>query len=137
MATIKASKLNRAPMNSAQGDACFFTSSVVLAAAAIADVVEFAQLPAGCEVIDVQLVNDALGASVTLNAGYRYVDSTVGAAAPAAFQAAASKSSAGKTPGAFHPVIFNDAIVITSTVAGAAATGKVTAIITYRFIGTM
>lgn len=137
MATITASKANRAPMNSAQGDLCAFTSSVTLAAAAIGDVVEFAKLPAGCEVIDVQLVNDALGASVTLNAGYKYVDSTVGAAAPAAFQAAAAKSTAGKSSGAFHPTVFNDPIVITSTVAGAAATGKVTAIITYRFIGTM
>lgn len=137
MAAIKSSKLNRAPMNSAQGDLCAFTSSVVLAAAAIADVIEFAQMPAGCEIIDVQLVNDALGASVTLNAGYKYVDSTVGAAAPAAFQAAASKASAAKTSSTAHPAIFNDPIIITSTIAGAAATGKVTAIITYRFIGTM
>src|SRR5690606_17420859 len=115
MATIKSSKLNRAPMNSAQGDACIFTSSVTLAAAAISDVIEFAQLPAGCEVIDVQLVNDALGTSVTLNAGYRYVDSNVGSAVPAAFQAAASKSSAGKSSGTFHPIVFDDPIVITST----------------------
>lgn len=137
MAAISASKLKRAPMNSAQGDACIFTSSVTLVAAAIADVIEFAQLPAGCEVIDVELVNDALGASVTLNSGYRYVDPAIGSAAPAAFQAAAAKTTASKTSGTFHPVIFNDPIIVTSTVAGAAATGKVTAIITYRFIGTM
>lgn len=137
MATIRASKLNRSPMNSAEGDACVFTSSVTLAAAAIADVVEFAQLPSGCEVIDVQLVNDALGASVTMNVGYRFVDPANGAAAPTAFQAAGAKSTAGKTSGAFHPTMFNDPIVVTSTVAGAAATGKVTAVITYRFIGTM
>lgn len=137
MAVIQSSKLRRSPINSANGDACIFTSSVSLAAAAIGDVVHFAQLPAGVEVIDVQLVNDALGASVTLNSGYAYVDPSIGAAAPAAFQAAAAKTSAGKSNGAFHPVIFNDPIIVTSTVAGAAATGKVTAIITYRFIGTM
>jgi hypothetical protein len=137
MATITASKFNRAPANGDYGDANVFTSSATLAAAAIGDVIDFAKMPAGCEIIDVQLVNDALGASVTLNSGYRFINPDNGAAAPAAFQAAAGKSSAGKTSGVFHPVTFNDPISITSTVAGAAATGKVTAIITYRFIGTM
>jgi hypothetical protein len=135
MAYVDSSKLRRAPANGEFGDLCTFPSSVVLAANPIADVIRFAQMPAGCEIIDVALVNDALGASVTLNAGYEYVRASDGAAVPAAFQAAAAKSAAGKSVGAFHPIEFDSPINITATIAGAAATGKVTALITYRFLG--
>lgn len=136
MANIDSSKLKRTPINGEYGDTCTFTSSVTLAAGAIADVIRFAQMPAGCEIIDVALTNDALGAGVTLNAGYDFVRGADGVAVPAAFQPAASKAAAAKTVGAFHPVEFDSSIYITSTIAGAAATGKVTAQITYRFLGT-
>lgn len=135
MATINSSKVNRVPANGEYGDACFFPAPVTLTAAAIGDVIRFAKFPAGTEIIDVALVNAPLGASVTLNAGYEYVNSADGAAAPAAFQAAASKTSAGKTVGAFAPVEFDSPFFVTSTVAGAAATGLVTAVISYRFNG--
>ena len=137
MATLNAQKLKKIPSNGQHGDACIFTSAIVLAAASVADVVYFAELPPYCEVIDVELVNDALGASTTFNCGYAYVDSTVGSAAPTAYQAAASKTSAGKTRGTFHPILHEHATYVTATLAGAAATGTVTAIIHYRYIGSM
>lgn len=137
MATQNANRLSKKPYSAAEGDASFFTSSFVAVATPIADVIRWAQMPAGVEIVNVELVNDALGASTTLNVGFEYVDSSVGSAEPAAFQAAASKVSAGKSSGAFHPRTFNDDIYITSTVAGGAITGKVSAIIHYRSIGTL
>jgi hypothetical protein len=137
MAYQNANRFLKKPYSAAEGDASIFTSSIVAAAIQIGDVIRFAEMPPGVEIIDAQLVNDPLGGSTTLNLGFEYVDSTVGSAEPTAFQAAASKASAGKTSGAFHPRTFNDAIIITSTVAGAAITGKVSAIITYKSIGTL
>ena len=137
MANREGEKLKRKPASGEYGDACLFISKFVAAATPIADVVRFAELPAGCEVIDINLVNDALGASSTLSIGYEYVDSSVGAAAPAAFKAATTTASAGKLTTAFHPQMFNDNVYVTATVGGAAITGTVTVIISYRYVGTM
>ncbi len=137
MATLLAQRYARKPANGEWGDASIFSSSIILAAAPIADVINFASLPAGCEVINVELINDALGAGVTLNCGYAFVDPTNGTAVPAYYQAAASKATAGKTSSVAHPITHNDPTDVTATIAGGAATGKVTAIITYRFVGTL
>lgn len=137
MATLKANKLSKKVYSGEVGDASVFVTSYVAAAAQIADKIQWAQLPAGIEIVDISLVNDAMGASSTLNIGFEYVDSANGAAEPTAFKAATDVSTAGKQTTAFHPRYFADDVILTSVVAGGAITGKVSLIITYRFVGTL
>lgn len=131
-----AQKLSVIPKNGSNGDACMFTSSFQAAATPIADVIRFAKLPAGVEIVNVDLVHDAMGASSTLSVGYEFVDSADGAAAPAFFLPAAASTAAQKRPSANHPIELNAPSYITATIGGGAITGKVTAIIEYRFLGT-
>lgn len=137
MAYREGTKLKRKPANGEYGDSCLFTSQFTGASTPVGDVIRFAEFPAGCEVIDVDIVNDALGASSTLSIGYEYVDSSVGAAAPAYFKAATATSAAGKIDGVAHPIQFNDSVFITATIGGAAITGLVTAIVSYRYVGVL
>ena len=121
----------------ANGDANSFSSSITLAAAAIGSRIEFKELPAGTELQEVTLIHDALGASTTLSLGELFKSSDDGTTSATSLKAAASAASAGRQDSAFHPQVYNVPVTITATVAGAAATGKVTAIIKYRYIGTM
>lgn len=136
MANQDAQKFNVIPKNGEYGDACTFTSSFVAAATPIADVIRFAKMPAGVEIISVDLMHDAMGASSTLSVGYDYVNSADGSAAPAFFLAAAASTSKQKRFSAEHPIEFQVPTYITATVGGGAITGKVTALINYRFVGT-
>jgi hypothetical protein len=136
MANQNAQKLSVIPKNGSNGDACVFASSFQAVATPISDVIRFAKMPAGVEIIGVDLVHDAMGASSTLSVGYEFVDSADGAAAPAQFLAAAASTSAQKRPCAAHPIELQAPTFITATVGGAAITGKVTAIVNYKFIGT-
>lgn len=137
MATVNASAMGRAPMNGEYGNLCARASSITLAAQAAGDVIRFTDLPAGSEVLNVEVVNDAMGASTTLALGYEYIDVNDGAAAPAAFKAATSTSTAGKVTTSFHPIQLERPFRLIGTIGGAAMTGKLTAIVTYIFKGAM
>lgn len=117
------------------GDACSATSKIVLAAAAIAARLDFIKLPAGTELQEVILINDALGADTTLSIGELFASATDGTTSATSLGAAAATSTAGRRESAFHPRVYDAPVTITATIAGAAATGTVTAIVKYRFIG--
>lgn len=133
---MEATNFRTLPKAGANGDACSFTSSFTFAAAEIGTRVEWAKLPPGTELQEVVLINDALGASSTLGVGELFDSTADGTTAAASLTAAASTASAGRIESAFHPRTYQVPVTITSTVAGAAVTGKVTAIIKYRYIGT-
>lgn len=125
----------KSPIAGEYGDACTFTAKFTFASSAIGTRVEWAKLPAGTELIEVTLINDALGASTTLGIGELFDKAADGTTAAASLGAAASTATAGRRESAFHPRIYNSDVTITSTVAGAAATGVVSAIIKYRYVG--
>jgi hypothetical protein len=133
---MEATNFRTLPKAGANGDACSFTSSITLSAAAISTRIEWARLPPGTELQEVVLVTDALGASSTLGVGELFDSTADGTTAAASLVSAASTASAGRIDSAFHPKVYNTPVTLTSTVGGAAATGKVTAIIKYRYIGT-
>lgn len=137
MATVNASAVGRAPMNGEYGNLCARSSSITLAAQASGDVIRFCDLPAGSEVLNVEVPNDAMGGSTTLALGYEYLDVNDGAAQPTAFKAATSTASAGKITTSFHPVQIERPFRLIGTIGGAAMTGKLTAIVHYIYKGTM
>lgn len=137
MATVNASAMGKAPMNGEYGNLSGRVSKITLAAQASGDVIRFTDLPAGAEVLNVEAVNDAMGASTTLALGYEFIDSNDGAAVPAAFKAATSTATAGKLTTAFHPIQIERPSRLIGTIGGAAMTGTISAIVTYIFKGTM
>ncbi len=137
MATVNASGVGRAPMNGEYGNVSGRVSKVTLAAQASGDVIRFTDLPAGAEIVNVEVVNDAMGAPTTLALGYEYLNPNDGAAAPNAFKAATSTATAGKIATAFHPIQLERPSRLIGTIGGAAMTGTLSAIVTYIYKGTM
>jgi hypothetical protein len=133
---MEANSFRTLPKAGANGDACSFTSQIELDALAIAGRVEWAKLPPGTELQEVILINDALGASTTLTIGELFDSTADGTTDADSLMAATASSTAGRIQSAFQPRTYQVPVTITSTVGGAAATGTVTAIIKYRYIGT-
>lgn len=131
----EAQGFSKMPMAGPYGNSSLVARSITLAAAAIATGIDFIELPPGTKLNDVKLINDALGASTTLSVGLRYPNAD-GTDSATALLAAASTSSAGARTGAFHPMTFDTPLVVTGTVGGAAATGKVTLHVIYEYVGT-
>ena len=109
---------------------------------AIADVIQFFNLPNGARILDGYLANDALGSSTTLSVGYGAHTNAAGTAvnaSAASYLAATSTSSAARTDiaatialGSGSVVDANkDGLPITATLAGAAATGTIYLTIRY------
>lgn len=129
-----APSLRTIPKNGEYGDANVFVSEFIAAATPIADVIMFAKMPAGCQILGVELINDALGTSSTLSIGTEEVAS--GVANPTALRGATASNNAGSIRSTVHPITLDVPTYITATIGGAAITGKVTALISYRFVGT-
>ena len=130
MATINAFTLQdiaysgEAPLAVAHG-------SATLAAAAINDKVRLSKVFAGTKVMDVKLVNAALGASTTVKLGFEYANGEAGSN-DAAFIPATSTVSAGAIRSNAAPVFLDYDAYITATVGGGAATGKIDVVLTYE-----
>jgi hypothetical protein len=101
------------------------------AAAAIADVIYMAFIPAGSRVDDLRLVNAALGASTTVKVGYINAD---GDDDDYWLGATATNTAGSSRTAAFSKHFDKDTYVI-ATVGGAAATGKIEVIVDYEYIG--
>lgn len=117
------------------GNASVIARTITLAAAAIADRIDFVELPPGTKLLDIKVINDALGASSTVSYGLVYPNGG-GTDSAAALLAAASTASAGVRNGAFHPMTFDVPAVVTGTIGGAAATGSITVHAIYEYVGT-
>lgn len=130
---MEADRFHNLPIAGTYGDAAVFESTVTFAGESNPQTVDFAEIPAGAKILSVELVNDALGASTTLSVGARYKDGT--AAAPAKYLAAAASASAGSRKTAMHPERLDKTMIVTGTLGGAAATGKVTVYVLYKYEG--
>lgn len=133
---MEGNRFNQLPIAAAYGDVACIPSSIEYSSTSAGEVTDFADLPAGAEIVDVMVRNDALGASTTMAYGLRYPDSDT-AADNDAFLAAADSSSAERRETTAHPVKLTERAIVTGTLAGGAATGKVTVTVYYRFQGTL
>lgn len=133
---MEANRFRKTPLASTYGDVVAMPSSITYAATAAGEVTDFFELPVGAELFELGIVNDALGASTTMSYGFRYKDPADGTADPDAFKADASATSAASLCLPIHPIVFDVPVIITGTLAGGAATGKVTITSKYRYLGT-
>ncbi|WP_212768466.1 hypothetical protein [Pectobacterium versatile] len=126
MATIQAPSMRDAVYQGPQGNLSLAESQIVLATAAVGDVVELLEMPIGMRIYSVDVVSDALGANTTV--AIKSGNQTLVAAASHA--AAVAKS---------VPVVpYSTAVSgekITATIAGGAATGRLVVNVKYVAVG--
>ena len=107
-----------------------------LAAAAIADTIDFVTIPAASKIVDAHMVNAALGASTTVSLGWRYKDGTAGGSATAILAATSTVAAArtNMTAAPITPTLPKD-IVVYGTIACGAATGRIDLVVKYQHLG--
>lgn len=108
--------------------------SATLAAAQIGDKVRLNKVYAGTKVYDAKLISGALGAGVTIDLGFEYVNGEAGGNA-AAFLDNADCASAGRDESAAAPITMAYDAYIIATIGGAAATGQIDSVLTFEFKG--
>jgi len=128
MATFQALSIKRQVYQGEDGNLSVEIGDITLAAAgngAVGSVIEFIELPIGIQIVGVDIINEALGAGVT-------VAVSCGATV---LVAAASKAAAGAATSPIFPYLTTDTQKVTAVIAGAAATGKLSIAVRYRAIG--
>lgn len=89
---------------------------------------------AGTCIDEIRFNHDNLGASVTLDIGFSYIDGSAGSNLTA-FGAALVASAAGVKRFEGKPVVLESRAQIIVTIKGAAATGRIDALVDYRYLG--
>lgn len=125
---------NKMPINML-GALCQAAFSYTFAGDAAGTRIELEELPAGVELHNMSIVNDALGAGVTLAMGELFATASDGTTSANSLKAATAASTAGRISGDFHPKLLTTKRRPTITTAGGAATGKISVILNYVFIG--
>ncbi|WP_020209038.1 hypothetical protein [Gilvimarinus chinensis] len=129
-------RLKKDVMSLPYGNLAVHDSGADLASAAIGTVVDLIELPPGARLMDARLIHAGLGASTTLTLGYRFPNGG-GTDAAAGLLASASSASAGRRETTVAPIQFSAPVIITATVGGAAATGRIDAVVEYVDNGTL
>jgi len=126
------------PFSGAFGNNSVAIFSYTLAAAAINDVVYLGQVPKYATVHSVTLYNAALGAGTTMDIGY--ATSEIGGTLTAddnywitAKDTSAEAITSHTALATAKPKQFGEAIFVTATVEGGAATGAITVVVEYRY----
>lgn len=135
MATLQSSTLRNNTANGTFGNLNKAIGVADLAAAPIATVVEVLRLEAGTTVTGLDVFHGALGATTSLTVGVSFYDTAHGTDDADAFATVADTSASGKASYAGVPLVFEYPVKITVTVGGAAATGKVTVVPEYIYVG--
>ena len=117
------------------GSASVAAYEYTFAAATAGTLVELEQLPAGAQLQKIEVINDALGAGVTLSIGEMFDNVSDGTTSATSLKAATAAATAGAFAAGFHPKLLNTKRTITLTTGGAAATGKISVLVQYVFIG--
>ncbi|WP_339898276.1 hypothetical protein [uncultured Gilvimarinus sp.] len=133
---MKGDRFNNQAMSLPYGNLAVHDSGATLDAAAIGEVVDLMVLPPGARLMDARLINAGLGSSTTLTLGYRFPGGE-GTDDAAGLLASASSASAGRRDTAAAPIQFSAPVIITATVGGAAATGRIDAVVEYVDGGTL
>lgn len=130
MPNIFADDYNKKALSSGLAPTGYNESYPVAKVAAIADKIYFGIIPAGVEINQVTLINDAL-ASGTLSLGYEPVDGVSPAADLTAFFNAKTIATAGRFDSVAQPLVLNKAVKLVGTLGGAATliTTKLTVVI--------
>ena len=137
MAEITGDSYNTSQQAGEYGNACTAIFTKTLAAGQIGDIVKYGVIPGSAKITCVTLINAALGASSTQSLGVRYVKASEGSTAATQFFTTQATSSAGRNESAagVYTVATGRGVEIIGTLAGAAATGLVTVLVDYVYVG--
>ncbi len=116
------------------GNLCKAEGKAVFSGDAAGTEIHVLRLEPGTKLYGCKAVHDALGAGTTLKVGYRYVDEADGAAVDDAFGSAASTGVATISMDD-TPITLEKPAIITLTNTGGTATGNVTVIPEYEYLG--
>ncbi|MCG7586748.1 hypothetical protein [Photobacterium sp. OFAV2-7] len=125
MATIKAPSMADRIYIGAAGNLSVAESKVVLAGAAVNDVVEMVEMPIGLKVVGLRIVTDGLGNNVT-------VDIKAG---NTVLKAGVDVATANATIIPIVPAYLDEKVPLTATIKGAPATGELAIMPEYTVIG--
>lgn len=128
MATFQANSLSRRVYQADAGNQSVEVGDITLAAAsngAVNSIIQFFELPIGMQIVGIDIVNEALGAGVTVSV----------ACGTTTLIPATAKATAGAVSTPIFPYITSDTEQVSVTIAGAAATGKLGIAVRYRAIG--
>jgi hypothetical protein len=134
MATITGDNLNDLQHYGQYGNFDVADGGKTLAAAQIADTVDLIRIEGPVRFEDAHYINAALGAGSIVSLGWRYADGTAGGGAAALIVATATNA-AGRVNSAVAPQATTKAVIVYATVTGAAATGRLDAVVKYRALG--
>lgn len=120
--------------NGEYGNYCAAVSEITANATADGTDIDWLKLPPGTLIVGARLVGEDLGVGVNLQLGYRYLDEAAGTSVADGLIAAGASAGSREYEG--MPIKFDEAIAITSTITGGAATGSAACIVEYIYCGT-
>lgn len=134
MTTFVAPSVARIQTSGEYGNLAVAHGTYTAAAAAINDQVYLVRLYPGTKIYNVRLINAALGASTTVDVGFKYLNGEAGDSATG-FLTATATNAAAATLSAVAPVTLAYDAYIVATFKGAVATGLIDVIVQYEFVG--
>ena len=136
MTALVAASVNNAVYAGEEGNLSADLGLYTFAAGQIGDTVDLQTIPAGTQLLDLDIIFAALGAGSTLSFGWRYKDGSAGGSATALL-AATSTAAAGVASASFTPITFLNTAILYATIAGGAVTGELDTRTTYIYKGTL
>lgn len=130
MATINAPTLKNTAYSGVSA-AAYFHGKDTLAAAASGTVVRLGKLFAGTKIMDMRMINAALGTSTTVKVGFEYVNGEAGSDDDGLLAATATNAAASTRMSAAPVTLQYDAYLI-ATIGGAAATGALDVVVEFE-----
>lgn len=137
MAEVNGDRYKNLPMAGEYGNMAGAVYTKTLAAEASGNTIRFGDIPGSAEIVRVTMINAAMGAGVTLSLGYRYKVAGEGSDALTAFFNAAASATAARaqSAGDVLSIAPGAGAELVGTIGGGAATGKITAIVEYIYVG--
>lgn len=137
MAEFNGPNLNTLQQNGEYGNARVAILQYTCAGEAAASVLVLGKIPGASRIYSVALYNAALGSGVTVSVGTRYLVAAEGTGSATAFTNATVCTSAGRTVSASDVVEIakGKGVEIIATTGVGAATGKISVIVEYEYLG--
>lgn len=134
MAVILGDNINDLQHYGQYGNCEVANGGKTLAAANIADTVDLFKIDGPIEIVDLHMINAALGAATTISLGWRYQDGSAGGSAVVLLAATATNAIA-RTNTLAAPTKTTRGIVVYATVGGGVATGRFDVVLKYKALG--
>ncbi|HQR20116.1 MAG TPA: hypothetical protein PKV98_04580 [Burkholderiaceae bacterium] len=140
MARLLSNEYSNPPFAGEYGNLAVARGQKTLAASQIADTIDWFVIPGKATIVDAQFAWQAMGAAATFTLGWRYADGSAGGGAANILPSSGTTVAAGiqrPVDNGLLPFTVDKDIIVYSTQAGAAATGRADVKVEYEFRGTV